>query len=322
MENNIIYKNVDLNNFTSNKTGGIAKFFIKIDNVDDLINTLNNAKKESIPIFVLGGGSNVLINDKGFDGLVVRVLNEKLQINPIDDQTFNIVVGAGWNLNNLIMKLQEQSISCIEHLCGIPGTVGGSIRGNCGVGFFEMKDVVDKVYNIDWLKFNDYNFEIKTYNFNDCGFGYRESIFKRKPNIIWEANLIGKKCGSQIIKEIIEKTMTKRLNSQPYEFPNSGSSFKNVSLKNFDSHIWNEENLLVINCQDQKQVPAGWLIEQCGLKGFSINGAKISEKHANFIVNFDKATSSDIFNLMQFIQQKVFEKFGVTLESEIQLIGF
>ncbi|MFA6463369.1 MAG: hypothetical protein WCT51_05025 [Candidatus Shapirobacteria bacterium] len=82
------------------------------------------------------------------------------------------------------MKLQEQSISCIEHLCGIPGTVGGSIRGNCGVGFFEMKDVVDKVYNIDWLKFNDYNFEIKTYNFNDCGFGYRESIFKRKPNII------------------------------------------------------------------------------------------------------------------------------------------
>ncbi|MFA6463370.1 MAG: FAD-binding protein [Candidatus Shapirobacteria bacterium] len=95
MENNIIYKNVDLNNFTSNKTGGIAKFFIKIDNVDDLINTLNNAKKESIPIFVLGGGSNVLINDKGFDGLVVRVLNEKLQINPIDDQTFNIVVGAG-----------------------------------------------------------------------------------------------------------------------------------------------------------------------------------------------------------------------------------
>jgi UDP-N-acetylmuramate dehydrogenase len=184
MDNNIIYKNIDLNNLTSCKTGGVAKYFIQIDNVDDLVNTLNNTKKESVNVFVLGGGSNVLINDSGFDGLVIKILNKKLKINKLENGFFEIAVGAGWNLNNLILELQNQSISCIEDLFGIPGTIGGSIRGNCGVGFFEIKDVVSKVFNIDWLNFNNYNFEIKTYNQNECGFGYRESIFKRKANII------------------------------------------------------------------------------------------------------------------------------------------
>jgi UDP-N-acetylmuramate dehydrogenase len=116
--------------------------------------------------------------------------------------------------------------------------------------------------------------------------------------------------------------MDKRLKNQPYEFPNSGSTFKNINLNEFNNNIWNEENLLVTNCEGLKQVPAGWLIDQCELKGFSINGAKISEKHANFIVNFDNAKSLDILNLVSFIKQKVFEKFGVHLELEIQLIGF
>jgi len=149
MDNNIIYKNVNLKEFTSCKTGGIAKYFIQIDNVDDLINTLNNTKKEGINVFVLGGGSNVLIHDEGFNGLVIKVQNQKLKINSLDEETFEINVGAGWNLNNLILELKKQSISCLEDLYGIPGTVGGSIRGNCGVGFFEIKDVVSKVYNID-----------------------------------------------------------------------------------------------------------------------------------------------------------------------------
>ena len=322
MDNNIVYKNVNLKEFTSCKTGGPAKYFIQIDNVDDLVNTLDSAKKEGINIFVLGGGSNVLINDNGFDGLVVKIQNKKLKVIPAVDDCFEIAVGAGWNLNNLIMELAQQSISCIEDLYGIPGTVGGSIRGNCGVANFEIKDVVSKVYNLDWLRFNDYNFEIKTYNQNECGFGYRESIFKRKANVIWETNLVGKKCDESIIKEKIKNTMDKRFKSQPYEFPNSGSTFKNVSFNEFDNNIWNEENLLVTNCEGSKQVPAGWLIDQCGLKGFSINGAKISEKHANFIVNFDQAKSLDTFNLISFVKQKVFEKFGVHLELEIQLIGF
>jgi len=149
MDNNIVYKNIELNKFTTCKTGGIAKYFIQIDNVDDLVNTLNNTKKESINVFVLGGGSNVLINDNGFDGLVIKILNQRLKINQLDENLFEIIVGAGWNLNNLITNLEHQSISCIEDLFGIPGTIGGSIRGNCGVGIFEIKDVVNKVFNID-----------------------------------------------------------------------------------------------------------------------------------------------------------------------------
>ena len=322
MENNIILKNIKLNKFTTCRTGGVAKYFTQIDNVDDLVNVLNLTKKEGLKVFVLGGGSNILINDTGFDGLVIKVLNKRLKIQKLDNGYFEINAGAGWNLNNLITKLQDESISCIEDLFGIPGTIGGSVRGNCGVGYFEIKDVVNNVYNIDWLKFNEYNFEIKKYNQNECGFGYRESIFKRKANVIWEVNLIGRQMDSSIIKEKVKNTMDKRLKSQPYEFPNFGSTFKNVKLEEFDPKIWNEENLLVVNSQNVKQVPAGWLIDQCGLKGFSINGAKISEKHANFIINFDKAKSLDIFNLISFIKEKVLEKFGVYLELEVQLIGF
>ncbi|HRZ29949.1 MAG TPA: FAD-binding protein [Candidatus Paceibacterota bacterium] len=149
MNNNIIYKNVNLKDYTSCKTGGVAKYFIQIDNVDDLVNNLDSAKKEGINIFVLGGGSNVLINDNGFDGLVVKIQNQKLKVTKTLDDCFEIAVGAGWNLNNLIMELAQQSISCVEDLYGIPGTVGGSIRGNCGVTNFEIKDVVSKVYNLD-----------------------------------------------------------------------------------------------------------------------------------------------------------------------------
>ncbi len=320
--NNELEKNVSLEKFTTFKTGGLARFFAKIDNVEDLIECLSSAQKSNLPVFVLGAGSNILINDEGFDGLVVKVSNKKIEIQDLSNGQFDITVGAGWGLNNLITTLSEKSISSIEKLFGIPGTIGGSIRGNAGVGDFEIKDVVKQVYNIDWLKFNNYNFEIKNYDFRDCAFGYRDSIFKRKQNIIWEVVLSGKLCDKTILQETAKSIITKRIKTQPYDFPNAGSIFTNPSLDQFDLIANNIEELFVVENKGQKQVPAGWLIDQCGLKGYSINGAKVSEKHANFIINFDHATSRDIYDLINFVKDKVFEKFKITLSEEIQSIGF
>lgn len=322
INNNELEKNISLEKFTTFKTGGLARFFAKIDNIENLLECLQAAQKSKMPVFVLGAGSNILINDEGYDGLVLKVANKKLEINDNQNGTFDIVVGAGWGLNNLINVLTEKSISSIEKLFGIPGTIGGSIRGNAGVNDFEIKDVIKKVYNIDWLKFNNYNFEIKDYNFNDCAFGYRDSIFKRKQNIIWEAVISGVACDKNILKEISQTIITKRINSQPYDLPNAGSIFKNPSLEEFDFTKINPAELFVVENKGQKQVPAGWLIDQCGLKGYSINGAKVSEKHANFIVNFDHAKSIDIYNLVNFVKDKVFDKFKISLTEEIQMIGF
>ncbi len=320
--NNKLQKNVNLSKYTTYKTGGLARYFVQIDNVEDLLECLGSAQKSNIPVFVLGGGSNILIHDKGFKGLVLKVLNKKLSVDQLNSDTFEITVGAGWGLNNLINQLNEKSISCLEKLFGIPGTIGGSIRGNAGAGDFEIKDVIEKVYNIDWLKFNNYNFEIKDYSPKECAFGYRDSIFKRKENIIWEAKIIGKLADKDFLSETKKNILAKRLKSQPYDFPNAGSVFANPKLAEFDLIKINPEELLIVENKGEKQVPAGWLIDQCGLKGYSINGAKVSDKHANFIINFDHAKSEDIFNLINFIKEKVFEKFKIILQEEIQLIGF
>lgn len=322
MENNILKKNIDLSKFTTYKTGGSARFFVKIDNIESLMECLQSAQKSNLPIFVLGGGSNILISDDGFNGLVLKVANKKLIIEKVDNENYKITIGSGWGLNNLISVLNENSIASIEKLFGIPGTIGGSIRGNAGVGDFEIKDVIKNVYNIDWLKFNNYNFEIKNYDCKDCAFGYRDSIFKRKQNIIWEAIIYGKTGDKNILKNLTKNIIDKRIKNQPYDLPNAGSVFKNILLSEFDPVYFNESNLLVVENQGHKYIPAGWLIEQCGLKGYSINGAKISEKHANFIVNFDNARSIDIYNLINFAKEKVFEKFKITLTEEIQMIGF
>lgn len=317
MEDNFIQKNVSLNNFTTYKTGGLAKYFVAINNIEDLLNILDWNSHQGFPIFVLGAGSNILISDKGFDGLVIKIQNRKFNIEPLTDDCFKITVGAGWSLNDLIIELNNNSLSSLDNLFGIPGSIGGSIRGNAGANNFEIKDNIISVANIDWSKLNSYNFEIKTYQNRECGFGYRDSIFKRKLNIIWEAEFLAKKCDQCVFKEKLNKIISKRIEAQPYNFPSAGCVFSNVDINKFPKEI--QPDLLT---NSLKQVPAGYLIDRCGLKGFELNGAKVSEKHANFIVNTGNTTSQDIYDLIQIIKQKVKENFGIDLLEEIQLIGF
>jgi len=255
-------KNVSLKKYTTFQIGGRARYFFTAKTKHELIGALKWAKKKSLSFFILGSGSNVLISDRGFEGLVIKFENQKL---------------SQWVSRGL------------EWAIGIPGTVAGAIRGNAGAFGKSMKDAVKSVEIFDVKKE-----KVIKLNNTQCKFGYRNSIFKKNHNlIILSAEIKSKKSDPQKIKDYLKY----RREHQPLSFPSAGSVFKNPS-----------------------GFSAGELIEKCGLKGKRIGDAKISEKHANFIVNLGGAKAKDVVGLINLAKKKVQNKFGVNLEEEIQKI--
>jgi len=278
-------KNVSLKKYNTFKVGGKAEKFFCAKNEADIVNVLKEAKKNKWPLFVLGQGSNVLIPDKGLRGLTLKIDNN--DFNKRDDE---VVVGAGLFLPELITKLSKLSLSGMEWTAGIPGTVGGAVYGNAGAFGESMENVVSEVKIFDRK-----DGEIKVLTNKECRFSYRSSVFKRDNNsIIISVKLKLKKANEESIKKSVELYLKQKKDRQPLNYPSEGSVFKNPSGKF-----------------------AGKLIEDCGLKGKIIGGAKISEKHANFIVNFDNAKASDVKKLILFIKKSVKDKFKINLEEEI-----
>jgi len=307
-----VKENVLLKNYTTFKIGGKAKYFFVAKTKEDLIKAILVAKKYNLPFFVLGGGSNLLVADEGFKGLVIKlqITNYKLQIkskcpNP------KIYVEAGVSLASLISEATKNNLTGMEWAIGIPGTVGGTIWGNAGAFGSCMADLVESVevldirdYKIPNSKFQIPNkfqipkSKIKILKNKDCKFGYRESIFKHNKNlIILSAVLRLKKGKRKEIERKIRENLNYRRETQPLNFPSAGSVFKNPP-----------------------GFSAGELIEKCGLKGKIIGKAKISEKHANFILNLGGSKAKDVKKLIKLIKQKVKKKFGVKLEEEIQYL--
>jgi UDP-N-acetylmuramate dehydrogenase len=306
-----IQKNKILANFSTFKIGGPAKYFIKIKDEKELIEAIEWAKKKKLPFFILGGGSNILFPDKGFNGLVIKFQNTKYEI-----RNTKIIAGAGCPLQKLVKATTINSLSGLEWAVGIPGTLGGAIRGNAGAFGGEMKNVVKKVKT---LKIENCKFKIENLRKKECEFGYRESIFKKKKNwIILEAELKLKKGNEKEIQEKIKEILRQRKEKQPLEFPSAGSVFKNISIKKVPKEVREKFKEEIKN----DFLPAAILIEECSLKGKTIGGAKISEKHANFILNFKKAKAKDVLNLIKFAKKKVRDKFKIDLEEEIELVGF
>jgi UDP-N-acetylmuramate dehydrogenase len=251
-------KNVSLKNYTTFKIGGPAKYFFEAKKKEDLIGAVIAAKKMKLPFFIFGGGSNILVSDEGFKGLVIKYGQ------PLSLYVFN---GLEWAV-------------------GIPGTIQGAVWGNAGAFGKSMKDVVKEVEVFD-LK----NKKIKILKNKDCKFGYRDSIFKQNKNlIILSAKIKSKKSNPKKMKEYLNY----RKKTQPLNLPSAGSIFKNP-----------------------KGFSAGELIEGCGLKGKRIGNVKISEKHANFIVNLGGGKAKDVMKLINLAKKKVKEKFGITLEEEV-----
>ncbi len=285
-----IKKNIFLRNYTTFRIGGPAKYFFVAKTKEDLTKAIQMAKKSNLPFFILGGGSNILVSDKGYNGLVIKIKNQKSKI-----KNNRILAEAGLALNRLVELSLKNNLTGMEWAVGIPGTIGGAIYGNAGAFKKSMKDLIKEVEVFDTK-----DEKIKIFKNKDCKFGYRDSIFKKKKNlIILSASLQLKKGKKMKIKEKIKRYLNYRKETQPLNFPSAGSIFKNP--KNFY---------------------AGFLIEKCGLKGKRIGNAKISEKHANFIVNLGNGKAKDVKKLIKLIKKKVKNKFKIELEEEIQYLSF
>jgi len=236
----------------------------------------------------MGGGSNILANDKGFEGLAVKTQNSDIK-----SKNSEICAGAGAKLNDLVKLSVKKSLTGLEWAAGIPGTLGGAIYGNAGWPS-NKKNISAAIKSVDVLEASQ-NFEVKKFSAEKCGFGYRDSAFKHNKNlIILAACLKLEKGDRKKIEEEISETLKARKNKIPVGF-SAGCVFKNPP-----------------------GFFAGELIEKCGLKGKKIGGAKISEKHANFIINSGKAKSEDVIKLINLIKGEVKNKLGVALEEETQ----
>lgn len=283
-------KNISLKGFTTFNIGGKAKYFFTAESKEELLKAVFAAKKIKLPFFILGRGSNILVSDKGYKGLVVKIKNDELKV-----KKFEITAGAGLSLGRLLVLAASNGLSGIEWLVGIPGTVGGAIYGNAGGFGKSMKDVVKKVEILD-----SKSLKLKTYNLKDCRFSYRESVFKKNKNLIILSTVLKlRKSPKSKIKGKIKEYLNYRKERQPLNFPSAGSVFKNpVGFS------------------------TGELIEKCGLKGRRIGNIKISEKHANFIVNLGNGQAKDVKKLINLTKASVKNKFKINLKEEIQYLGF
>lgn len=308
-----IKKNIPLAPLTTFRIGGPAKFFCEPKGEEEILEALNYAKENNLEIFVLGGGSNILVSDQGFDGLVIRMLNTECQI--VDTK---IECGGGLLLSEVVKLTTQNSLTGLEWAAGIPGTVGGAIRGNAGIPLGSMADNIEsvKIWEIQSAK-------IEILEKDKCKFEYRNSIFKENKNLIIISAVLKLEKGNKEeieskIKEIIENR-NKMIHPNPKE-PSSGSFFKNPKVENpeliasFERDTGQKAN--------EGKIPAGWLIDEVGLRGKKLGGAQVSEKHANFVVNPGEARAEDIVMLASFVKMKVRDELGVQLSEEIQYVGF
>ena len=276
---------------TSFKIGGIADEFVKVTNEEELKEAIKYAKGKNLKITIIGNGSNLLVLDKGIRGLVIKIDIQKLEIGR-KEKYAEITVGSGYKTMALGIKLMNEELSGFEELSGIPGTIGGAIFMNAGAYGKEIKDI-----NIS-TKCMDYDGEIFELSNKEQEFEYRSSVFNKKDYIILETKLrleYGKK---EEIKKKMDEYLSSRKEKQPIEYPSAGSTFKR-----------------------QEGIITAKLIDECGLKGFQIGGAKVSEKHAGFVINYDNATAKDVIDLIKYIKEKVNEKYGIKIKEEIRIVG-
>lgn len=306
-----IKENVELAPYTTFKIGGKARYFIVVQNQSELSAVIEWAEEKSIQYKILAGGSNVLISDNGYDGIIIKLDNNNYSIHGE-----RIECGAAVLLSKAVSLATSSSLSGLEWAIGIPGTVGGAIRGNAGAFRSEIAEAIETVEVYDKTKKRFY-----LYSQKDCEFEYRNSIFKKNNSlIIWQVALRLRKGNSENIGELINLNLNKRNSNQP-KLPSAGCVFKNVftdenpGIKEHIVKLAEEEGMLF-----QNKIPAGWIIDKLDLRGQKVGGAKVSLEHANFIINTDKAKAEDIITLISIIKEKARNNFGIQLENEIEIV--
>lgn len=282
-----------MSNHTSFKIGGTADVFVKADSVETLKSVLNFAKANDIDVTIIGNGSNLLVKDNGIRGIVIKLDFKDIKIEKIDDKHARVIAEAGATLGMLAQKLVKENISGFEFAAAIPGTIGGAVRMNAGAYGGEFKDIVVKT------KCMDEDGNIKVLSNEDQMFSYRHSIFSEEKLIILETELLlNIEDNSDEIRRKMAEYLESRKAKQPLNYPSAGSTFKRGA-----------------------DFITAKLIDDCGLKGFSVGGAQVSEVHAGFVVNTGNATAEDVLNLVNHVKEKVFEEFGKEIELEIEVLG-
>lgn len=306
-----ILDNVPLRQFSSYRIGGPARRYCEAGTPEEVRAAVAEARRHGWRLFVLGGGTNLLIDDKGFDGLVLRP-----NLRQLDAEAMRVTVGAGILVAEMLDFVAARSLAGLQWAGGLPGTVGGAVRGNAGAFGGEIKDVAAQVESLDTE-----TLDTMVRGNAECGFGYRNSIFKRRPQEIILTTVFELRMGdAAAIAETIQSRKEYRRQRHPLEYPNIGSIFKNVDLKLAPPDV---QSLCahVIKVDPFPVIPTAFLLSEAKLKGLRHGGAMISPKHPNFIVNIDNAKSGDVRALVEQAKQTIWDKFRVRLEEEIQYVN-
>lgn len=284
-----IYTNEPMSKHTTFKIGGTADIFVKLRKTEQIEKLLNLCKNKNVPIKIIGNGSNILVKDNGIRGVVAKICTNSYDF--LDEKTIRVDAGM---LNSKVSRiLLENSLTGFEFASGIPGTIGGAVKMNAGAYGSQMSDVVTKTKYIDLE-----NMQIKEITKEEQKFGYRKSIFSTTRRVIIDTTLKLEKADKEHIQEKINQNNESRRTKQPIDKPSAGSTFKRG------------EDFITAQ-----------LIDECGLKGYTIGGAQVSTKHAGFVVNAGDATASDVIELMELIKKRVQEKFNKNIDLEIEVIG-
>ena len=284
-----IMPNEPMSRHTTFRVGGEAGMLLQVSTPEQLKVMIPLLNEQKIPYFIKGNGSNLLVGDKGYDGIILEIGKEFGNIEVIGNL---IVAGAGALMSSIAQEALKNSLTGFEFASGIPGTIGGGITMNAGAYDGELKDIVTKVEVINS------DGEVISLSNEEMNFGYRTSIIKQKPLIVTSVTLSLNNGDSAKIKARMDELAAKRREKQPLEYPSAGSTFKRP-----EGYF------------------AGKLIMDAGLRGYTVGGAQVSEKHCGFVINKGNATAEDVYELICDVQDKVKARFGVALEPEVIFLG-
>ena len=284
-----ILKNEPMSRHTTFCVGGEAEAFLRIRNKEQLEKLIPYFKLAELPYFVIGNGSNLLVGDKGYRGVILQIFKKMNQIRVEENK---IYAGAGALLSKIAAAALADSLTGFEFAAGIPGTLGGAVRMNAGAYGGEMKQVLESV------EVMTADGEFLTIPVEEMGLAYRTSVVEQKNYIVLEAVISLEKGNPEKIKEVMDDLKEKRVTKQPLEYASAGSTFKRP-----EGYF------------------AGKLIEDAGLRGFRVGDAQVSEKHCGFVINRGNASAAEVMELMRQVEDKVEENSGVRLEAEVRRIG-
>ena len=274
---------------TTFRVGGNADYFVMPQNGEEVKNIVALCKEAQMPYYILGNGSNLLVGDKGYRGVIIQIYKE---MNGIEVEGDKVKAQAGALLSRVGTAALEAELTGFEFAAGIPGTVGGAVVMNAGAYGGEMKDIIANATVLTQ------DGDIITINKEDLELGYRTSVIAKMGYVVLEAEYQLQKGDKEVIRARMDELKLQRVTKQPLEYPSAGSTFKRP-----EGYF------------------AGKLIQDAGLRGFRVGGAQVSEKHCGFVINKDQATAADIQGLMQQVSDKVMQEFGVKLEPEVKTLG-